>query len=109
ELMLTESGPTVLGSLQTYLHSQTDKASQERYPLNQQVHVLPAGASRSFAARLRDIGRDGLCVICDEAIPEGPATLTLNRWASEQAEQVTGRVVDCLADDKVFEVEIQLG
>jgi hypothetical protein len=109
EQLLSELGPTLLGSLQTYFHTQAEKAAQERYPLNQPVKVQPAGEMKSFTARLRDIGREGLCLVSAEAIPQGPVTLTLNRWASAATVQIPGRVVDCLADDKQFEVEVRLG
>ena len=81
EQMLAELGPTLLSSLQTYLHTQSEKSAQERFPLTQQITLQPAGV-RPIVATLRDIGRDGMCVISPAAVATGPLQIQMNRWSS---------------------------
>jgi serine/threonine protein kinase len=108
EQMLGELGPTLLSSLQTYLHTQSEKAAQERFPLTQQITLQPPGV-RPIVATLRDVGREGLCLISPEPVAVGPLQIQMNQWASPVMMSLPGRVVDCFTEERTFEVEIRLG
>jgi hypothetical protein len=108
--VLTELGPQVLSSLQTYLGTQTTRQEQERFPLAQAVHVQSQTAGLAVTGRLRDIGREELSLVLPCSLPHGAVTLTLNRWASPVTIMVPGWVRDCLATGaKVHEAEVRLG
>jgi len=108
EQLLGELGPTLLSSLQTYLHSQSEKSSQERFPLTQQLTLQFMGA-KPILATLRDIGRDALCVLSPQPVACGPIQIQMNQWASAVTMTLSGRVVDCFAWDNHHELEIRLG
>ncbi|MFQ3651354.1 MAG: protein kinase [Gemmataceae bacterium] len=108
EQMLAELGPTLLSSLQTYLHTRSDQSAQERFGLTQQVTLLPPGI-KPICAMLRDLGRDGLCVISPEPLAIGPLQMQMNQWASPVMISLPGRVVDCFRVDCSHEIEIRLG
>jgi serine/threonine protein kinase len=109
EQILTELGPPLLESLRTYLAMQSERADQERFPYDDVV-VVQSPSGQSVTGRLRDIGRDGLCLYSPATVPAGSVTLTLTRPGSTQTVQVPGWVRDCVAgDDGRFEVEVTLG
>ncbi len=107
--VLSEIGPTLLASIQTYLNTQSDRTAQERYPCEQIVTVQPPGA-QAIAAQLRDIGKDSLCLYSPSSLPSGAVTLSLTRPGSTQTVQVPAWVRDCIAGEEGrFEVELTLG
>jgi serine/threonine protein kinase len=104
--LLADLAPQLLASLQTYLHSQCDRAGQERFPLDLPVRVQPPGQSPPLAATLRDLGRTGLCLYSQQRLPPGPATFVLTPPAPTPPVQIPGWVRDCVADQSGrFEVE----
>jgi serine/threonine protein kinase len=105
---LVDLGPNVLTSLRTFLGTTSDKPSQERYPLSQLVQVQSPAAGLAVSGQLRDIGKCGLTIRTKTPIPVGAVTVTLNRWASPATFQLPGRVCDCIADEKDFEIDITL-
>jgi hypothetical protein len=107
--ILTEMGPPLLNSLQTYLNTQAERDSQERYPCSQIVLVQVPATGQSLTAQLRDIGRDGLCLYATTPLPAGPVTLTLTRPGSSLTVQVPGWVRDNFADEGRYEVEVSIG
>jgi serine/threonine protein kinase len=111
ERLLAEMGPVLLESLQTHLHSQSERSAQERYPLAQVVHVQVPATGQSLTGQLRDIGREGLCLNSPSPLPLGAALLlALNRWASPLTVEVSGWVRDCFAcEGQQFEIEVSFG
>jgi serine/threonine protein kinase len=106
EQLLSEMGPHLLASLNTYLHSQSDRTAQERFPLGQVVYVQPAAATQGINTQMRDVGRDGLCLYSPSPLPVGAVTLSLNRLGSPVTVQVPGWVRDCFPHEDRFEVEV---
>jgi serine/threonine protein kinase len=109
EQILSEVGPILLESLCTYLATQAERSTQERYPLSQTVQLQSPTNRQSISATLRDIGRDGTCLYSTRPLPPGPVTLTLTRAGSQATIQVPGWVRDCVADDGRYEVEVTFG
>jgi serine/threonine protein kinase len=110
EQILAEMGPKLLRSLQTHLNLQSERSAQERYPLSQPLFVQMPASGQAISAQLRDIGRDGLCLISPTTLPNGAVMLTLTRAGSRLTVPVPGRIRDCIADDAGrFEVEVTYG
>jgi hypothetical protein len=109
EQLLAESGPVLLCSLQSYMHSQCDQKSQERYPLNQTIFIQTT-SGLSLNAQVYDIGREEMTILSTIALPAGSIKLTINRWASPLTVEVPGRVRGSVAmADNKFLVELALG
>jgi serine/threonine protein kinase len=110
EQVLNELGLTVLGSLQSFLHTQSEKAQQERYPLTHSVVLKPTGSLQTLDTTLRDIGHEGLCVLSRSPVGLGPVEVRTTRWNSLIPVVLPGRVVDCFAQEGgQYEIEIRMG
>lgn len=108
EKVISELCPTVLASIQTYLHSQADKLNQERFLYNQPVIIQPNGSAMTFEGQTRDIGREGLCAYVKQPILPGAVSVSI-QTSKTTATVIPGRIIDCTPNGNHFEAEVLFG
>jgi serine/threonine protein kinase len=114
ERLLEETGPGILLSLQTYLHSEASREEQEHFPLQQEVRYWPVEVGGKLGpvvhARAVNVSRTGMalhlpCLPSSDIVLLGPAP-----GSPREAVRVPARIVHAeKSEGSGHEIEVTFG